>query len=150
MTDRRRCPFADTVHGENRGVFERRWEECTGRVRFMMLRIQKRPLVAPESVPQIMVGVQLLLDPERAGHQERPKPFWGDTEIGLKDALELEQRLVVKNHVGEVLDRDLRLLQAETNRVPGKRVVALLACKTLLLRRCDDFAIAYQTRRTIV
>ena len=50
----------------------------------------------PEVLAQLPVDVQLVLDPQRTGHQERPEPSRHDAEVGLEDALELEQRLVVE------------------------------------------------------
>ena len=38
------------------------------------------------------------------GHEERAEAARRDAEIGLEDALELEQRLVVEADVGQVLD----------------------------------------------
>ena len=48
------------------------------------------------------------------------KPARRDAEVGLEDALELEQRLVVEADVGQVLDGDPGLAQAVGDGVVGK------------------------------
>ena len=103
--DRGRGPLAHAVHGEDRGPVEGRRKERARRVRLVMLGVEDLALVA-QLPPQLLVEVELVLDPERPRHEERSKPLRRDAEVGLQDPLELEQGLVVKADEGQVADAD--------------------------------------------
>src|SRR2546427_9832678 len=92
---RRGRPFADTVHGEDRGLIERRREECACRMRLVMLGIEQLALVA-ERLPQLPVHEELLLQPDRRRLEKRQEPSGGNTEIRIENPFELEERLVGK------------------------------------------------------
>ena len=103
-----------------------------------------------ERLAQLTVDVQLVLDPQRTGHEERPVPGRRDAEIRLEDALELEERLVVEADVGEVGDGDAGHSEAVLDRPRRKRGITLLAGEPLLLPGGDDLPVADQTRRAVV
>jgi hypothetical protein len=64
-------PFSDTVHGDNRGTFERRGEERGGRMGLMMLGKNHTLPVGTTELPADFTGnVELLVQPHRHGHAE--------------------------------------------------------------------------------
>ena len=97
----RRGPLTDTVHGEDGSFLERGGEEGARRVRFVVLRVEKRALIV-QLLTDLPVHEELFLDPEWTGFEKGPEPQWGHMEIGLEDAFELEQGLVVEPYEGEV------------------------------------------------
>src|SRR5688572_954039 len=96
------------------------------------------------------VDVQLVLDPEWTGPEERANAARRNTEIGFENALELEQGLVVEPDVVEIASCNLSLAQAEVDGVTREAGIALHAREALLLHGGDDFAVAHEARRTVV
>jgi hypothetical protein len=64
---------------------------------------------------------------KRTGEQKLPETLWGHAEIGLQNALELEQRFVVERYEGEISRPDAGPPKAELDRVRRKRGISLLA-----------------------
>ncbi len=148
-TERCGCPLAHSIHGENRGILERRREERAGRMRFVVLGIEDLAAVA-EPVTDLPVHVQLVLDPQRARLQERAESAGCDVQIRLEYPLKLQQRLVVEADKGELVGLEAPLLQTVARRVDREGGVTLLARESFLLRRRDDLAVTQQTGRAIV
>ena len=74
-----------------------------------------------ERLLQVRLLEELLLDPNRQCHPERGKTARSVGEIGLQQALELDQRLFEKDHVIDIVEGDLAGLQAIADRrSPGK------------------------------
>jgi hypothetical protein len=71
-------------------------------------------------------------------------------EIGLEQALELEEGLVVEDHRIEVRERDSLRLEAPARRVGGEALVVAAAREALFLRGRDDAPVRDQGRRGIV
>src|SRR5436305_15289790 len=71
-------------------------------------------------------------------------------QIGFEDALEFDQRLLVKGHVVKIDWRDARLIQTIGNRLGGKSRVTFAAIKPLLLSCRDDLSVPDQGRGGIV
>src|SRR5262249_51385536 len=111
-------PFADAVKSQDRRLFERRGKECAGRVRFMMFREDDAFFVtAPQPGLDFAWQVQFLVQPQRHGLQERAKAARRIGKVSLQQSLELEQRLVVKTDVVELVDRQAGRFQAITDRL---------------------------------
>jgi hypothetical protein len=142
-------PLPDSVHGQKRGLLERRGEERAGRVGLVMLAVDYLSVVA-QLLPELAVGIELLLDPERTGHEERAEAPRGGGEVGLQNPLELEQRLVVEPHELQLAWLDARRAQTILHRARGERRVALLAGEPLLLRRGEDLPVAEQAGGAVV
>ena len=70
--------------------------------------------------------------------------------MGLEDAVELEQRLVVKRDEVELLDADAGLAQAGLDRVLGKIGHGASPGESLLLRGGDELAVVEQARGGVV
>src|SRR6185295_6609174 len=111
---------------------------------------QERALVAAQRGPKLEGGMELLLDPQGASLEERLEPARGDAEVGLENALEFEQRLVVEPHGCEVGGGDAAGAKAVVDRAGGKGRVTLLAGESLLLRGSHDLPVAQQARGTVV
>jgi len=93
---------------------------------------------------------ELLAEPDRHGHHERAQAAGRDAEIGLEDAVELRDGLVVEGDGVEFARVDAGLGEAVLHRVDGKARVVLLAGEPLLLRRGDDVPVRQQCRRAVV
>src|SRR2546428_10314187 len=115
----------------------------------MVLPVQDLPLVA-ERVAQLAIHVELVLEPQRPGLEERRKPTGRDAQVGLENALELEERLVVEADIVQVGNGDSAGLETVLHGVRGKGGVPLLASESLFLGGSDDLAVAQQARRAIV
>src|SRR5438552_2148988 len=102
-SDRRSRPLAYSVDRENCSFIEGRRKKCARRMRFVMLRVQHAPLVSAESVANCFVGVEFVLDPERTCFEEGSESAWGNAEVRLENALELEQRFIVECDRGEIV-----------------------------------------------
>ncbi len=146
-----RGPLAHAIHGQDRRLVERRWEERAGRMRFVVLR---KDVLFAVSVLQTLVQfapqVQLLLQPDRDRAQERPEPGRGKGKVRFQEPLEFQERLVVEAHVVQLLRPDARFPQAVFDRVHRKPLVVFLASKAFLLRGGDDLPIADQRGCRIV
>jgi hypothetical protein len=92
----------------------------------VVLGVQDVSIVA-QLLPQRPVHKQFLFDPQRTGEQKLPETLWGHAEIGLQNALELEQRFVVERYEGEISRPDAGPPKAELDRVRRKRGISLLA-----------------------
>ena len=141
---RRRSPLAHAVHGQDRRFVEWRGEERAGGVRLVVLAVQEIALVPTEGAPDVPIRKELFLDPQRPRHAERGETARRDAQVGLKDPLELEERLVIEPHALQI--RGLNAGGAETvgHGLRRERRVPLLARETLLLSRGDDLAILQQ------
>ncbi len=149
--DARRRPLADAVEGEDRRLLEGRGEEGAGRVGLVVLGEDVAALVvAAEAAVELARRVELLLQPERQPHQEQLEAARRVGEVGLEQAVELQERLVVEGDVVEVTRRDAGFVEAVAHRVRGKVVVVLLAGEALLLRGRDDRPVAHQAGRAVV
>ncbi len=111
--------------------------------------VEGRLVVLKPSTQQTFLE-QLLLEPDRHRHAERPEATRREGDIGLEQALKLQERLVVEGHVVDGAQADAGFLQAIGNRGPGKAGIVLLAGEPLLLRRGDDAAIVDQVGGAVV
>src|SRR5207245_11763569 len=91
-------------------------------------RVENSALLA-QRLADLTVDEELVLDPQRAGHAELGEPPGSDAQVGLKDPLELEQRLVVETHVVELRGGDASGPEAEGGRVRREGGVAFLAAE---------------------
>ena len=154
---RRRRPFADAVHRQDRRVLVGRGKKRRRRVTDVMLGEQdfsRLDLHAVEYVGQRVADQrflkQLVLDPHRHRRRETLEAPRRKGEIGLENALEFRKRLVIENKEVDVLGREAPLGETEPDRVYGKARVGLEAGEAFLLRRGDDVAVHDQAGRGIV
>src|ERR1035437_7297202 len=104
----------------------------------------------PEGFLYLPIHEQLLFHPERTRHQELSEPHRRGPEIGLEDALELEDWLVVEADVGEILRGDPGLTQAVRDGACRKAVIPFLSRESLFRGRRHDLAVPDQGRRAVV
>jgi hypothetical protein len=153
---RRGGPFADAVEGEHRGPLERRGIERGGRVAQMVLAEQEPRLPVEFGVRGLeLVGQQRLLEqlfaqPQRQRHAKRREAARAAGEIGLEQALELEERLVVEHDPVDVLELNAGLLQAIVDGEPRIAGVELLAGEALFLRGGNEPAVLDDRRGAVV
>jgi len=93
---------------------------------------------------------EFLFEPDRHRLAERRKRARKRREISNQDSLELHERLVVKRHVIDVVDRKPGLLQAVPHGLNRNVGIVALAGKSFLVRGGDQFAIAEQGRCSVV
>src|SRR5688572_6030912 len=84
---------------------------------------------------------QLFANPERHRHREAAIPARRESEIGLDEALEFQERLFVEDDCVDSSRLCPGVLEAEANRVRGKTGVMLATREALLLGGGGDPAI---------
>ena len=119
-------------------------------MRLVVLGVEQLALVPAKSVPNGPVLIELFLDPQRTGHQEGLEAARGDAEVRLENPFELDQGLVVKPDVVEVVDADSAFAQAVRHGPFRKGGVALLPGEPLLGAGRDNLAIAQQAGGAVV
>ena len=103
-----------------------------------------------ESLFQVRLLEELLLDPQRHCNLERSKAARSIGEIGLQQALELDERLFEENDMVDAVEIDLCRIQTIADGLVGKARIMLLAAEALLLSRCDSAAVLDKSGRTVV
>src|SRR5207244_3129049 len=98
-----------------------------GSVRLVVFGVPDLAFVAAQGPSDVTVHEELLFHPQRAGHAERGKAFWGDAEVRFEDTLELEEGLVVERHVRKVAGANARATEAIGDGASGERGVPFLA-----------------------
>src|SRR2546427_9318402 len=153
---RRGRPLAHAVHREHDGLSERRREERTRRMAEMVLAEEQ--LLVPDPVAsdfaelfeQQVLEEKLLPQPQGDRHTEGPEPARREGQVGLEQALELEEGLVVEDDAVNTAQPEPGLAHAVADRVSGKPGIVLLAREALFLRRSDDMAVFDQRGRAVV
>jgi hypothetical protein len=92
----------------------------------------------------------LFLDPQRNGFEERTQPGRRVGQIAVKDAVELDERLLVERNVVEILQTDSAFAETVFDGEFGEVCVVLLPGEAFLLCGGDDLAVLNQTRRAVV
>ncbi len=93
---------------------------------------------------------ELFPDPERHRLEERGEAARRIVEIGLEQAVELEERLVVEADVIELRRPNTGLGETVPGGSEREAVVVLLAGEALLLRGGDDLSVHHQAGRRVV
>ena len=151
--DGRGRPFADAVDGQDGGLGERRGIEGARRVRQVVLGIEDA--VAGGAELAELVGEQapheqLLLDPGRHGRDEAGEAGGCEPVVGLEQALEFQERLVVERHTGQVVVGDPAFVEHVAAGVDRKRGVVALAREAFFLGRRGNLSVDQQRGRAVV
>ena len=156
VAQRRGRPLADAIHGQDGGFLERRGKERRGGMALVMLAEQQALLPVEVRLPALHLVAQqglleeLLLQPQRHGHAEGIEAARGVGEVGLEQAFELQERLVVEGDVVDVGQLDAGTIEAELHGILRKARIVLLAGEALLLGGAHQMAILDQRRRAVV
>src|SRR5258708_22335312 len=94
--------------------------------------------------------LELFVDPLRRRLEERGDPDRRESQVGLEQPLEFQQRLFIKNHMVELGCRQPRRVQAVLDRVPRKPGIVLAPREPLLLGRGDNAAVNHERGGGIV
>ena len=94
--------------------------------------------------------IQFVREPHRHGGDKGSETTGSVAQVGLKQALELDQRFIVKDEMGQIRAADFRFRHAVSDRVRRKTRVVLSATKAFLLCRSDYRPITNDAGRTIV
>ncbi len=120
-------------------LLERGRKERAGGVRLVVRHEHVAALVVARETPiQLARGVELLLQPQGQSHQEELEAARRVGDVGLEDAVELEERLVVEGDQVELAGGDPAFLQAVVDGVLREVEVVLLAREALFLGGRDD------------
>src|SRR5438034_8580639 len=98
-----------------------------------MLGVEDLAVIA-EGAADFPVEEQLFFHPQWACHPELREPAGRNAEIGLENALELEEGLVIEADICQVRGPNLGRLETVPDGVPRKRGVALRTGEALFLR----------------
>jgi hypothetical protein len=104
----------------------------------------------PEFLDQQILLEQLFLEPERHRFAERREAAWRERQIGLEQALELEEGLFVEDDVIDVFQADPPLVQTRGDRAMRERGIVLYTGKSLLLRRRENITADDQRGRAVM
>src|SRR5262245_56015387 len=115
---RRRGPLADAVHCQDCRFREGGWIERTCGVALVVLC--EKQAIGPLHAGCILIQFankklaekQLLLEPQWHGFREGRISARREGKIGFDQALELDEGLLVKNHVIALIERDAALREA--------------------------------------
>ncbi len=154
--ERCRHPFADAVHRQDCGAFERRRIERARRMALMVLGEEQLAFPvevgrkALQFLDQQAFLEQLFLQQDRNRHRERLEAPRRERDVGFEQALELQERLVVERHLVDGVGRRSCGFEAIADRVVRKIGIVLAARETLFLRRGHDLAVADERRGAVV
>ncbi len=142
---------ADPIKREDGCFLERTWKERARRVRLVVLgEIDWPTVVVADSPVDFARQMQLLRQPRRHGAEERHPTLGSEGRVGLEDALELQQRLLVKDNCIDVAHGQAAHRQTIAHGIFGKSLIVLLAREALLLRGSQNFAVLHQRRRAVI
>src|ERR1039458_3805339 len=93
---------------------------------------------------------QLLSDPDRNCHGERTITLRRECYIGLKQPLELQERLFVEHYIVDLVQSDTAFREAVADCMHWEARVLLLARETFFLRRRHDTAVEKKRGSAVV
>jgi len=144
-------PFADAIHGEDGGLVEGRGEERAGGVGFVVLGEDVAALVgAVQGLVHLAGQVQLLLEPDGQAREELAESAGGVGQVGLQEAFEFEQGLLIEDDVVEVLRTRSGGLEAVVHGMGGEPAVVLDPREPLLLGGRDDLPVPHEGGGAVV
>ena len=93
---------------------------------------------------------QLLPEPQRNGHGEGSEPAGGEGQVGLQEALELEEGLVIEDDVVHLSEAASARLKAILDRMAGEARVVLLSREAFFLGCRHDAPVLNERCRAVV
>src|SRR5205807_42428 len=145
-----RAPFADAVEREDGGFIERTGEEGTGGVAFVMIEEDQRRSAPWDSLAKDLPQEQFLFQPNRHGSDKADETARRESQVGLQEALEFDERLFVEGDEVELLGAQAGFLEAIRNCGVGKSGVVFPPAETLLLDGGHNLSIHHQSSCAIV
>ena len=147
-------PLADTVDGEDGGALEGGGIERAGGVRLVVLRevdvLRHVDARLVERGLHLQGDPQFLPHPEGNGHHEGGEALGGDAEVGLENAGELGDGLVVERDGVEPVGFHVAFGEAVLHRVDGEIGIVFLPGEALFLGGGHDVAVADEGGRGVV
>src|SRR5579859_2996752 len=147
--ERGACPFTNSVGGEDGGIVERRRKIGARGVRDVVLA-KENLAVEAERLANLAAYPQLRPEPGLQGADERAPRARVGRGVPGDDALELEQRFLIEDHVVELVRVDAARVQAEVRRLDGQSSVVFEAAEPLLFGRGHQVAVAQQAGAGVV
>src|SRR5262249_21381431 len=136
------APFADTVNGQDGCGIVGTGEKGAGGMAFVVVSEHQPGLArCGKALVESAAHVKFVLQPERHGQAKALETNRGVSEIGLQQAVELRQRLVVKGDVSQLLWFDSALFETIHNGIGREAWVVLFAREAFLLRGGRDVAV---------
>ena len=99
---------------------------------------------------QFSGGVEFLFEPERQSLEEKSEAVGRVGYIRLEQSVELEERLVVKSHIIQVLRLDSSFTQTVVQSMFWEAMIMFLPGETLFLRSGNELPVADQTGRAVM
>ncbi len=93
---------------------------------------------------------QLFVRPDRKRLRKRAKPTRSQREIGLEEALEFQERLIIEYEIIDVIDVHSSCIETVSHRVARETLVMPDAGKPLLLGGRNDLSVANQRRGAVM
>src|SRR6185503_10817177 len=153
-----RRPFSNAIHTQDSGLLVGRGEKGRCRMRFMVFAEQELRnvlFVQTRSASQDLFAKkvsqqQFLFQPHRHGGKKGLQATRRKADVGFKQPLEFDQRLVIKHNILKVLNPNPSLVQTILNRAMRKSRIMLLSCKSFFLCRSDDLAVPHEAGGAVV
>src|SRR5215510_5283431 len=112
------------------------------------------PVVVPAQLlqlsPQERFLEELLSQPDRHGHRERTEAAGGKRQVCFQQALELQERLVIKRDVIDLVQPDAGFAETVGDGMPRKTGVVPLPAEPLLLRSGNDTPVLHESGRAVM
>src|SRR4029453_2596527 len=117
---------------------------------FMMLAKEHFPAIAFDPLPDVVGHPELVSQPQRHRHEVGPQSSRRGRGVGLEQAVELDERLLVETDQVQLAGLEVGFTQAVFDGARWEAGVVLLAGESLFLRRGNDAAVLYKTGGRIV
>ncbi len=144
-----RRPLADAVEGQDRGLLEGGGQERRRGVGLVVLG-EEHLALEPEALLELLGHPQLLPEPDRHGLGERRERAREGGQVGEEDPLELDERLVVEDHIVEIAHADAPLLEAIPDGALGDRRIVALSREALFVGGGHQPAVLHEGCRGVV
>lgn len=148
FTDTDTCggPFADTIDGQDRSLLKGTGIKRARGVRFVMTG--PNDAMASFATESFLDGAsheELFAQPRGHGLREGSKAHWRESEVGLEQSLELEQRFFIEGDVIDLIGFEASGIEAIANGVGRETRIMFDSREPLLLGCRNDLAVHQQS-----
>src|SRR5262245_18825412 len=112
------------------------------------------PVVVPaqplQLSPQERFLEELLSQPDRHGHRERPKAAGRKRQVCFQQALKLQERLVIERDMIDLAQAHAGFAETVSDGMPRKASIVSLPAEPLLLRGSNDARVLDEGGRAVM
>src|SRR5262245_23648658 len=116
----------------------------------MVLAKEHFPVITCDTLPDVVRHPELVSQPQRHRHEVGPQPSRGSCGVGLKQSVELDERLLVETNQVEIASLEAGLMQTVLDGARWEAGVVFLAGEPFFLCRGRDLAVFHKTGGRIV